>query len=602
MAGYVPHTIIDYSANPNVTGGFWEAAARAGVESIVIDAAMAWDRPTIDGARVLAGLGVPDARGQNGDWFIYTDDPAESAAAPKGRGTSTAGTVFRVDEEDGRIVSAIYGPPNFWERDRLARELAEVEEGVADTSKGYEAIETLRTRLAELEKEARAARDEHMQLPLAVERADGKAKITIGDATQELAAGEWSSWYRLTFEVNPLIKAHAIARVKVVSLADPFELFVGILQIDPENPSFWQPISQPASFASELAEMIGEPYETVGWACLSMPYKDAEIDEETFLEDIQFTQAWREKLTLACLERDDWRLLMSVESTPDRVQHMLYKYWDPEHPMHDPAAAAREVRFYGETIPLSEVIPATYRQLDRFVGDVVQKHLRPDDTLILCADHGFQPFRRQVHVNNWLARNGYLALKPGVRSSDRNYLAFIDWSKTRAYSLALGMVYLNLAGREANGIVDPADAPALIEEIKAGLAAMQDEDGTPAMAEVYTTADVHQGPYLDLEADLMTGFARGYRVSWSTTLGGIRLEKGEDGGYVAASPFEDNTNPWSGGHVSVARSLVRGIFFCNRPLELPQDGVDLLHVAPTALEALGVAVPAEYDRPALRFR
>jgi predicted AlkP superfamily phosphohydrolase/phosphomutase len=348
--------------------------------------------------------------------------------------------------------------------------------------------------------------------------------------------------------------------------------------------------------------MIGEPYETVGWACLSMPYKDAEIDEETFLEGIQFTQIWRQKMTLACLERDDWRLLMSVDGAPDRVQHMLYKYYDPEHPMHDPAQAAREVRFYGETLPLAEVIPATYRQIDRFVGEVMEKHLRPDDTLILCADHGFQPFRRQVHLNNWLAENGYLALKPGVGTRDRSMLSFVDWSKTRAYSLAIGMIYLNLAGREAHGIVDPADAPALIEEIKAKLLALRDEDGTPAMAEVYAAADVHAGPFLEAEADIMTGFARGYRVSWSTTLGGIRLERRDDGSYGAAAPFEDNSNPWSGDHVSVARSLVRGIFFCNRPLELPAEGIDLLHVAPTALEALGVAVPAEYDRPALRPR
>jgi hypothetical protein len=107
---------------------------------------------------------------------------------------------------------------------------------------------------------------------------------------------------------------------------------------------------------------------------------------------------------------------------------------------------------------------------------------------------------------------------------------------------------------------------------------------------------------LDLEGDLMVGCEAGYRVGWSTTTGGLRLEDSKDGlGFKPAPSIEDNTNNWSGDHVSVARDLVPGIFLCNRKVKIPAGGVDLLNIAPTALTVLGVPVPAEYDRPALEF-
>lgn len=600
-SGYLPKEVPGIAGNPVKAGGFWEAAAEAGVECVVLDAAMAWDRPEVEGARVLAGLGVPDIRGQNGDWFVYTTSDKETRRAPEGRSTSTAGTVFRVDETDGRIDSAVFGPSNFWRLGQLDARLKEIGDELGDPDKGYEDIAKLRKEKAAVEGEIKEARGERLSLPLSVERIEGsKVRVSIGVESAELAEGEWSDWIRLTFDMNPLLKARAVTRVKVVSMNDPFELFVNILEIDPSAPPFWQPISQPASFSAELASDIAEPYETVGWACLTMPYKDKEISEETFLEDIQFTQQWREKITYASLAKDDWQLLMSVESTVDRVQHMMYQYYDPQHPLYDQEKAARTIEYFGETIPYSDLIPATYRQIDKFVGKVMDEYMRPDDTIMLCADHGFQSFRRQVNINNWLAENGYLALKPNVKKHENNILAFVDWPNTKAYSLGLGMIFLNIRGRESMGIVKPDEVPEVIAQITEDLLATVDEDGTKVVDEVYTTADIHGGPYLDDECDILTGFAPTYRVSWRTTLGGIKLVKGEGGGYVAGAVIEDNKSPWSGDHVSMSRAAVQGMFFCNKQLKEPEDGFDLLDVAPTALSFLGVTPPPEYDRPPLQ--
>jgi predicted AlkP superfamily phosphohydrolase/phosphomutase len=286
---------------------------------------------------------------------------------------------------------------------------------------------------------------------------------------------------------------------------------------------------------------------------------------------------------------------MGVISTTDRVQHMMYQYYDEGHPLYDAGEAAKELSFFGETIARKEVIPAIYKRMDRILGTVMDEHLGPNDTLLVCSDHGFQSFRHQVNLNNWLAEKGYLKLKPNLKGNDTG-LAFVDWAGTRAYSLGLGFIYLNVKGREPNGIVDPAEADALLAQIKADLLAYEDEKtGLKVCKEAYIVKEVHSGPYLEQEADLICGFAATYRVSWGTTLGGIAITSDGDGAMVPSPVITASNQNWSGDHVSVALSEVQGVFFSNRRVEAPAGGFKALHLAPTVLSLAGVAVPGEMD-------
>jgi predicted AlkP superfamily phosphohydrolase/phosphomutase len=292
-------------------------------------------------------------------------------------------------------------------------------------------------------------------------------------------------------------------------------------------------------------------------------------------------------------------MLMSVFSTTDRVQHMTYQFHDTKHPLHDAAAAAREMSFFGERTKLSDAIPAIYRQMDRIIGDVLGK-LAPEDTLMVISDHGFQTFRRQVHINNWLAQEGYLTLKP-LTKDNRNALLFVDWSRTRAYACGLGFIYLNLQGREPNGIVKREEARDLMEEIRKKLLEAEDpEGGEEVCSEVYIPRDIHTGDHLGLEADLIPGFKPPYRVGWSTSSGGLYTQS-QDGVYTPGPICSDNDSNWSGDHVSMALDEVPGVFFCNRKVAIPEDGVRALQIAPTVLELLGVPIPAEMDLPPLEI-
>ena len=74
-------------------------------------------------------------------------------------------------------------------------------------------------------------------------------------------------------------------------------------------------------------------------------------------------------LTQAVLARDDWRVFMSVFCTTDRVQHMMYRFWDTEHPEYDAAIANREMTFFGKTMTPSEAIPSISEPMDRVIGE-----------------------------------------------------------------------------------------------------------------------------------------------------------------------------------------------------------------------------------------
>src|SRR4029453_6716749 len=103
--------------------------------------------------------------------------------------------------------------------------------------------------------------------------------------------------------------------------------------------------------------------------------------------------------------------------------------------------------------------------------------LTDGDVLMVLSDHGFNAFRRGVNLNRWLLDHGYLALKPGA-DGRAEWLRDVDWSRTRAYALGLTGLFLNLKGRESQGIVAPgSEASQLKAELIAKLSGLVDANG-----------------------------------------------------------------------------------------------------------------------------
>jgi predicted AlkP superfamily phosphohydrolase/phosphomutase len=159
----------------------------------------------------------------------------------------------------------------------------------------------------------------------------------------------------------------------------------------------------------------------------------------------------------------------------------------------------------------------------------------------------------------------------------------VDWSRTRAYSIGLTGLFLNLRGREASGIVAPgAEAAALKREIMGKLGGLRDPGhDAVGIREAFDTATLYDGPYTGNAPDLLIGYNAGYRISWDGATG-----------VVSGPVFSDNTKPWSGDHCIDPR-LVPGVFFCNRPVDAAEPA--LVDIAPTALRLFGVEPPAYMD-------
>jgi len=144
----------------------------------------------------------------------------------------------------------------------------------------------------------------------------------------------------------------------------------------------------------------------------------------------------------------------------------------------------------------------------------------------------------------------------------------------------LSGMYLNLKGREAQGIVAPGEEAHQVKRaLIQGLSRLVDEEtGDVAINDIFYVVDVHSGgPYAGAGVDLIVGYNRGYRASWQGAVG-----------QVMPQVFWDNTKSWSGDHCVDPR-LVPGVLFSNRPIEAEDPGI--MDMAPTILDLYGVDVP-----------
>jgi len=397
-----------------------------------------------------------------------------------------------------------------------------------------------------------------MQIPFRI-RIDGKTPVLdIQDGSFKLEPGTYTPWVKLKFKAALGIKVNGIARFLVTETTPHFSLYVSPIQIDPEKPAL--PISHPPYYAAYLAKLIGT-FSTLGMAEDTWALNEGVIDEDEFLKQSYLLMEEREAMFRNALAKTRRGVVACVFDTSDRVQHMFYRF------LHEDQSGS----------PYAGTISDLYQRMDRLVG-LALEHVDPETVLFVLSDHGFCSFHRGINLNAWLRDNGYLVMENGATESGR-YFKGVDWSRTRAYTLGLGGLYLNLKGREAQGVVNPgAEAEALKQEIIKKLKNLQDSDrGATGIRTVYATNALYRGPYLAEAPDLIVGYNEGYRTSWDAAVG-----------KVTADVFEDNCKAWSGDH-SVDPELVPGVLFSNRKIEAQDPGIE--DMAPTVLQLFGVARP-----------
>jgi len=411
-----------------------------------------------------------------------------------------------------------------------------------------------------------------------VDRAAKKVDFQIQGQDVTLGEGEWSPWMEWTFTLSEKYQVHAISRFHLMEAGTLVRVYMTCLQHHPRQPMV--PISEPPQYSADLADRYGL-YKTIGWDYDTKALEKDDMTEEMFLEDVRQSMAWKEQLTLDEIDRGNFDLLLSAWTATDRVSHMFWRFRDPKHPLYTPEMAAK----YGREVE------KTYIKKDEIVGQVM-KRLRDGDLLMIMSDHGFHSFRYGFSVNTWLIRNGYLTVKgqndPATAFNDNKYLIdfktgeyFYDWSKSKAYGLGLGMIFLNLKGREGQGILDPAEAPALVAEIREKLLQVIDPNtGDKVFRDVYIMYN-DKGASAIEAPDLQLGYADGYQT-----------EKASAAGAAPKELLSPNLNKWSGEHASSDLAVTPGIFICNQKVEAEPS---LLDLGVTALAYLGARAPGDFE-------
>ncbi|HET9767004.1 MAG TPA: alkaline phosphatase family protein [Thermoanaerobaculia bacterium] len=533
--------------NPRQGQTFWELLGQHGDRVRVMRLPQNFPPKEFEHGELWSGLGTPDLSFRIGKPFYFT---SELFFQPKGGNDVSAEVVELVDNK-GRIETEIKGPPD---------KFFPHPEGT-----------------------------HYITLPMALTVAPDHSKLDIEVAGQKvtLAPGEWSDWVRFPFVFNPLIKLHGIGRFRVLSLQPEVRLYLSPIQFDPTALPPLVNITAPRKFVGQLTDQFGL-FKTIGWEIDTWSLKGGTIDEKVFLEDVDFTRAKEEEILYGMLAKaGEWDVLVQYFEYTDRVQHMMWRLFDPEHPMYDPALAAK----YGGSIL------AAYQQMDAIVGETM-KRMPAGTHLMVVSDHGFQPFRWSMNYNTWLVKNGFMHLNGQTADpqslenlfNQGDFFTNVDWSKTRAYQLGLGGIYINLEGREAKGIVKPgAEYDALLQEIKTKLEAfVDDKHGLRPVAHVFTRDEAHGVYDPALIPDLIPSNSAGYRVGWQDTLGGIAKEV-----------VEDNTDYWSADHCSVYPPLVDGILFSSRKLVTAPRQPYIADVFPTIVESYGIQPAADLDGKSL---
>ncbi len=501
---------------------FWEILSENGIDATIFRVPANFP-PVECEARSLSGMGTPDITGNYGISTLITDDPPLNRDLGGGR-------VVSVWLDDGLFTADLIGPRNSYR------------EGDPETTVPIE---------------GRVDRETHT------------AWLKVGQTELVLNQGEWSQWVTVEFEMVPHIqKVSGICRLYLMSTDPTLRIYVTPVQIDPSNPVM--PISTPDSYSGEIVDQTGFFY-TQGLPEDTSGLENGFLSDDDYVQQSDLILSERVQQLDAELSRFaqlDEGFLFFYFNSPDQTCHMVWRNMDDTSPTHaeaDPHHADR--------------IAQVYAELDDAFGKVLEK-VDEKTMVMVMSDHGFAPWNRAFHVNAWLWKNGYLALKEGVDQSSVDMLMGIDWSRTKAYAVGINGLYINLKGRERDGIVDPADKDALLAELKTKLEAVVDPKNGKRAIKVADRADqVYHGPLRDTGPDIIVGYFRGWRGSNESALG-----------KVPDTVFMDNMLKWSGDHC-IASDEVPGIIMVNRRI-LREDPA-LVDMAPTILTLFGITPPQE---------
>lgn len=309
---------------------------------------------------------------------------------------------------------------------------------------------------------------------------------------------------------------------------------------------FLSPNLEKASPTPEVYQAL----QRIGYQIDADPWR-ARRDKADFLPHLVEVFEARMEATRHFWRQERWDFFMTHIMETDRLHHFFWEEMENEDPRYAPAFLA------------------FYRRVDEALGEL-RSWVDDDTTLVVLSDHGFCSIRQEVHINTWLAQNGYLR----YAADEPKSLADIDPSSV-AYSFDPGRIYLNVRGREADGHIEPGESYDRIRaELATALAGMTDPDtAEPMVRRVVTREELYSGPAYDAAPDLVLDM---------------------HDGYDAKGPFGKPELCFKG-EALVGMHTTPDALLSVSGLTMTGSRPNIIDVAPTILDRLGVAVPDEMD-------
>jgi predicted AlkP superfamily phosphohydrolase/phosphomutase len=315
--------------------------------------------------------------------------------------------------------------------------------------------------------------------------------------------------------------------------------------------------THPPELSQTLRELVGRyPVDVQGFR----------TDNKTWLRDEIFAMSRTQfEVVRHLLANEPWDYFHFVDIGQDRIHHGFWKYHDPLHVLHEPGS------------PFSETIHEYYRHIDQEIGRVLE--LLSDDTIVLVvSDHGAQRLDGGFCVNEWLVREGLLVLKSYPKEVTAFAKLDVDWEKTKVWSEGgyYARVFMNVKGREPQGVIDPDEYESFRDLIKEKFEATVAPNGERLGTLVFKPEEVYKSVQ-NVAPDLIVHFGGLY---WRS-IGGV--------GYPTIHLLENDTGPDDCNHAQFGSFILAS---SNSPLEGEITGAHLLDIAPTLMELGGYEIPS----------
>jgi len=374
-----------------------------------------------------------------------------------------------------------------------------------------------------------------MTVPMEIKKLNkNEISIKIQGQLIKLSKGKFSNWITVKFKTGIFSSIPGMIKFYLSSIEPDLDLYMSPINIDPKNP--YKPISHPKDYSRHLADKYGLFY-TQGLPHDTFALEEGVFTEEAFLENAESIFIERKNIFLGELADFKTGVFFNYVGVTDTIQHMYWRFLDKKNSQY------------------KNTILKYYQKIDLLVGETL-KCLSPDDALIILSDHGFGPFNYEFNLNSWLRDEGFLCLENNNKTGGE-LLQNIMWSKTKAYGIGYNGIYLNLLGREGQGIVSNKSKKALKNLIKNKLLkAVNPFNNKKLVKNIYFKEELGIAINDNKAPDIFIGYYKGARASWSTAVGKT-LEK----------VFSKRNSKWKGDHLFDATE-VPGILFTNKPHDL----------------------------------